>query len=318
MKVGIIGAGAVGSATAFSLIMTMVAHKVVLVDSNHKKALAEATDIAHAAPFAGAAKIKAGNYEDLSDSDVVIITAGANQKQGETRIDLLERNVKIFEDVIPQIKKYAPNSILIVTTNPADIMTDVALKLSEFSKERVIGSGTVLDTARFRNLLAFYLNVSTKSVHADVLGEHGDSEVLVWSNAEAGTLTLDEYAESIGKPLTADKKSQLNEQVVRSAYTIIEGKGWTCYGIAGALTQICRAIGNNDYSILTVSSHHKHIEGVEDVCLSLPTVVNKRGIYHVITPKLSDTEHKELQKSAQTIKEYTNKALNMIGKRLYN
>ncbi|MBQ8482073.1 MAG: L-lactate dehydrogenase [Alphaproteobacteria bacterium] len=314
MKVGIIGAGAVGSATAFSLMMTGVAHKVILIDSNPQKAEAEAMDIAHAAPFAGAGKIRTGNYEDLIDSDAVIVTAGANQKQGETRIDLLERNVKIFENIIPQIKKYAPNTILIITTNPADIMTDIALKLSDFPKERVIGSGTVLDTARFRNLLAFYLGVSTKSVHADVLGEHGDSEVLVWSNAEAGTLTLDEYAQSINKPLDEAKKAEINDGVVRSAYKIIEGKGWTCYGIAGALTQICRAISNNDYSILTVSSHHQYVEGVEEVCLSLPTVVNRQGIYHVITPNLSKTEHDKLKKSAQTIKEYTEKAITMIKK----
>ena len=312
MKIGIIGAGAVGSAAAFSLIMTSVAHKVILIDANNKKAEAEAMDIAHAAPFAGAGKVRAGSYEDLTDSDVVIVTAGANQKPGETRIDLLGRNVKIFENIIPQIKKYAPNTILIITANPADIMTEVAIKLSGFPKERVIGSGTVLDTARFRTLLAFYLGVSTKSVHADVLGEHGDSEVLVWSNAEAGTLTLDEYAKSIDKPLDDTKKAEINDGVVRSAYKIIEGKGWTCYGIAGALTQICRAIGNNDYSILTVSSHHKYVEGVEDVCLSLPTVVNKQGIYHVITPNLSAVEHEKLQKSAKMIKEYSDKATAMI------
>jgi L-lactate dehydrogenase len=312
MKVGIIGAGAVGSAAAFSLMMTGVAHKVILIDANRKKAEAEAMDIAHAAPFAGAGKIRAGDYKDLADSAVVIVTAGANQKPGETRIDLLGRNVKIFESIIPQIKEYAPNTILIITSNPADIMTEVALKLSGFPRERVIGSGTVLDTARFRTLLAFYLGVSTKSVHADVLGEHGDSEVLVWSNAEAGTLTLDEYAASIGKPLDEAKKAEIDDGVVRSAYKIIDGKGWTCYGIAGALTQICRAIGNNDYSILTVSSHHKNVEGVEDVCLSLPTVVNKQGVYHVITPNLSLAEHTKLQKSAQTIKDYSDKAIAMI------
>lgn len=314
MKVGIIGAGAVGSATAFALIMTSVAHKIILVDVNRQKAEAEAMDIAHAAPFAGAGKIRAGSYEDLIDSDVVIVTAGANQKPGESRIDLLGRNVKIFEDIIPQIKKYAPNTILIITSNPADIMTEVALKLSGFPKERVIGSGTILDTARFRTLLAFYLGVSTKSVHADVLGEHGDSEVLIWSSAEAGTLTLDEYAESINKPLDNTKKEEINNAVVKSAYKIIDGKGWTCYGIAGALTQLCRAISNNDYSILTVSSHHGYVEGIEDVCLSLPTVVNRQGIYHVILPNLSENEHAKLQKSAATIKEYTQKALAMIEK----
>lgn len=312
MKVGIIGAGSVGSAAAFSLMMTGVAHKVVLIDMNTQKAYSEAMDIGHAAPFASAAKIKAGNYEDLKDCAIVIVTAGANQKPGETRIDLLGRNVKIFESIIPQVVKYAPEAILLITANPADIMTEVALKLSGFPKERVIGSGTVLDTARFRTLLAYFLGVSAKSVHADVLGEHGDSEVLVWSSAEAGTLLLEEYAAGVGKTLDAEKKAEINDGVVNAAYRIIEGKGATCYGIAGALTQICRAIGNNDYSILTLSSHHAEVEGVENVSLSLPTVINRRGIHHVIMPKLSAEEHAKLRKSAETMKDYTDKALAMI------
>lgn len=314
MKVGIIGAGSVGSAAAFSLIMTGVAHKVVLIDMNEKKALAEAMDIAHAAPFTSAGKIKAGNYADLEGCEVVIVTAGANQKPGETRIDLLSRNVKIFEGIIPQVAQYAPQCILLIAANPADIMTEIALKLSGFPKERVIGSGTVLDTSRFRTLLAFYLGVSTKSVHADVLGEHGDSEVLVWSSAEAGTLSLEEYAQSVNKVLDDTKKAEINDGVINAAYAIIEGKGATCYGIAGALTQICRAINNNDYSILTVSSHHDEVEGIKNVCLSLPTVINRRGIFHVIMPKLSKSEHKQLQASAMKMKEFSDQALALLPK----
>ena len=314
MKVGIIGAGSVGSAAAFSLMMTGVAHKIVLIDMNEKKAQAEAMDIAHAAPFTSAGKIKAGTYEDLEGCEVVIVTAGANQKPGETRIDLLGRNVKIFESIIPQVAKYAPDSILLITANPADIMAEVALKLSGFPKERVIGSGTVLDTSRFRTLLAFYLGVSTKSVHADVLGEHGDSEVLVWSSAEAGTLSLEEYAQSVNKVLDDAQKAEINDGVVNAAYKIIEGKGATCFGIAGALTQICRAINNNDYSILTVSSHHKDVEGVKGVCLSLPTVINRRGIFHVITPKLSAEEHAQLKSSAEKMKDFSDQALAMLNK----
>ncbi len=314
MKVGIIGAGSVGSAAAFSLMMTGVAHKIVLIDMNEKKAQAEAMDIAHAAPFTSAGKIKAGTYADLEGCEVVIVTAGANQKPGETRIDLLGRNVKIFESIIPQVAKYAPDSILLITANPADIMAEVALKLSGFPKERVIGSGTVLDTSRFRTLLAFYLGVSTKSVHADVLGEHGDSEVLVWSSAEAGTLSLEEYAQSVNKVLDDAKKAEINDGVVNAAYKIIEGKGATCFGIAGALTQICRAINNNDYSILTVSSHHEDVEGVKGVCLSLPTVINRRGIFHVITPKLSAEEHAQLKSSAEKMKDFSDQALAMLNK----
>ena len=314
MKIGIIGAGSVGSATAFSLLMTGVAHKIILIDMNSKKAEAEAMDIAHAAPFTNAGKIIAGSYEDLAGCQIIIVTAGANQKPGETRIDLLERNVKIFESIIPQVAQNAPDSILIITANPADIMAEVALHLSGFPKERVIGSGTVLDTSRFRTLLAFYLGVSAKSVHADVLGEHGDSEVLVWSSAEAGTLSLEEYAQSVHKNLDEKQKNEINDGVINAAYQIIEGKGATCYGIAGALTQICRAIGNNDYSILTISSHHNLVEDVPEICLSLPTVINKRGVFHVITPNLSTEEHQKLRDSALTMKKYTDIALSLIQK----
>ena len=312
MKVGIIGAGSVGSATAFALIMRGVARKVVLIDANEKRAQAEAMDIAHATPFAYANKIKAGTYEDLNGAEVVIITAGANQKPGETRLDLLGRNVKIFESIIPQVVKAAPDCTLLITANPADIMTEVALKLSGFPKERVIGSGTVLDTSRFRTLLGYHLGVSPKSIHANVLGEHGDSEVLIWSNAEAGTLSLEEYAESVNKVLDDAKKAEIKDGVVNAAYKIIDGKGATFYGIAGALTQICRAINNNEYAILTVSSHHDDIEGVKGVSLSLPTVINRKGIFHVISPKLSDEERAKLKNSAEIMKEYTDKALAMV------
>ena len=242
MKVGIIGAGSVGSTTAFALIMRGVARKVVLIDANEKKAQAEAMDIAHATPFAYANKVKAGTYEDLKGCEIVIVTAGANQKPGETRIDLLGRNVKIFESIIPQITQAAPDTTLIITSNPADIMTEVALKLSGFPKERVIGSGTVLDTARFRTLLGYHLGVSPQSIHANVIGEHGDSEVLVWSAGDAGTVSLDKLAEEFGKPFTPEVKAQIDDCVRNAAYKIIDGKGATFYGIAGALCRICSAI----------------------------------------------------------------------------
>ena len=187
LNIGIIGAGGVGSTAAFALIMRGVARKVVLIDQNAKRAEAEAEDIAHATPFAYANKIKAGTYKDLENTDVVIITAGANQKPGEPRNDLLATNVKIFESIIPQLAEHAPNAILVIASNPMDVMTSVAIKLSGFPENRVFGSGTVLDTARFRTLLGYHLGVSPKSLHANVLGEHGDSEVLIWSNAVAGT-----------------------------------------------------------------------------------------------------------------------------------
>ena len=313
MKVGIIGAGSVGAATAFALIMKGVARKVVLIDSNQKKAEAEAADIAHAAPFAYANKIKAGSYADLDGCEIVIVTAGANQKPGETRIDLLGRNVKIFESIIPQIAKAAPNTTLIITANPADIMTEVAIKLSGFPKERVIGSGTVLDTSRFRTLLGYHLGVSPQSIHANVIGEHGDSEVLVWSAGDAGTVSLDKLAEEIGKPFDAETKAKIDDGVRNAAYKIIDGKGATFYGIAGALTRICAAITNNEYAILTVSSHQEDVEGVKGVCLSLPTVLGKRGVHKVIYPVLNAEEKAALKKSAEAMKEYSDKALAMVA-----
>ena len=314
MKVGIIGAGSVGAATAFALIMKGVARKVVLIDSNQKKAEAEAEDIAHAAPFAYANKIKAGTYEDLKGCEIVIVTAGANQKPGETRIDLLGRNVKIFESIIPQIAKAAPDTTLLITANPVDIMTEVALKLSGFSKEKVIGSGTVLDTARLRTLLGYHLGISPQSIHANVIGEHGDSEVIVWSAGDAGTVSLDKLAEEINKPFSAEVKSKIDDGVRNAAYKIIDGKGATFYGIAGALTRICAAITNNEYAILTVSSHQDDVEGVKNVCLSLPTVLGKRGVHKVIYPVLNAEEKAELYKSASTMKEYSDQALQMISK----
>ena len=291
MKVGIIGAGSVGSTTAFALIMRGVARKVVLIDANEKKAQAEAMDIAHATPFAYANKVKAGTYEDLKGCEIV----------------------KIFESIIPQIAQAAPDTTLIITSNPADIMTEVALKLSGFPKERVIGSGTVLDTARFRTLLGYHLGVSPQSIHANVIGEHGDSEVLVWSAGDAGTVSLDKLADEFGKPFTPEVKAQIDDCVRNAAYKIIDGKGATFYGIAGALCRICSAITNNEYAILNVSTHHDDVEGIKNVCLSLPTVLGKRGVHNVVTPVLNDEERKQLADSAKVMKEYSDKALEMIS-----
>ncbi len=312
MQIGIIGAGSVGAATAFALMMKGIARKITLVDVNEKKAVAEATDIAHAAPFADGNKIKAGSYSDLKDCSIIVITAGANQKAGETRTDLLERNVKIYADIIPQISRYAAEALLIVATNPVDVMTYVTLKLTGLPASHVIGSGTVLDTARFRTDLGYHLGVSPKSIHANVLGEHGDSEVLCWSNADAGTLPLAALAADSDCPLTDEIKNKIDDDVRNAAYRIIEGKGATCYGIAGAITRICQAITSNEYAILTVSSFHQQVAGINDVCLSLPSVVGKRGIHHVFMPQLNAEEQNLLSASAHKIKELMCQADKML------
>lgn len=304
MKIGIIGAGFVGSATAFALVMRGVAREVILIDTNTAKAKAEALDITHATTFAYASKVYAGSYQDLKGADVIIITAGANQRPGETRIDLMARNAAIFESIVSQAVDAAPNAFLLVATNPVDIMTSLTLKLSKLPKNRVFGSGTVLDTSRFRTLLGEHFGISSKSIHAHVLGEHGDSEVLAWSNADAGTLPIGQIAKEFDCPITPEIKALIDDKVRNAAYRIIEGKGATCYGIAGGLTRICQAIGTNENAILTVSSFHEDVEGVKNVCLSLPSIINKDGVSRVLYPPLDEEERALLRVSAQKLKDY--------------
>ena len=304
MKVGIIGAGNVGSATAFALILRGIAREVILIDSNEKKAIAEALDISHATTFAYASKVRAGTYTDLTCADVVIISAGANQRPGETRIALMERNVEILKSIVSQIVQYAPETIILVASNPVDIMTYYTLKISGLPKSRVFGSGTILDTSRFRTLLGEHLGVSSKSIHANVLGEHGDSEVLIWSNADAGTMDLRTLSVELNREFDFEVKATIDNNVRDAAYKIIEGKGATFYGIAGGLSRICQAISTNENAILTVSSLHEEIETVRDVCLSLPSIINKNGVEKVIYPKLTPEEHILLKASAEKLKDY--------------
>ncbi len=304
MKIGIIGAGNVGSATAFALVLRGIAREVILIDTNKEKAIAEALDISHATTFAYASVVRAGDYSDLTCADIVIISAGANQHPGESRIALLERNVEILKSIVSQILYFAPETIILVASNPVDIMTYYTLKLSGLPSSKVFGSGTILDTSRFRTLLGEYLGVSSKSIHANVLGEHGDSEVLIWSNADAGTMPLENLAIELDKKLNFEIKTTIDDNVRNAAYKIIEGKGATFYGIAGGLSRICQAISTNENAILTVSSLHNEIEGIQDVCLSLPSIINKNGIEKVIYPKLTSEEHILLQASAEKLKDY--------------
>ena len=304
MKIGIIGAGNVGSATAFALVLRGVAREVILIDKDEKKAIAEALDISHATTFAYASVVRAGTYADLTCADVVIICAGANQKPGETRIALMERNAEILKSVISQTLYYAPETIILVASNPVDIMTYYTLKISELPHNRVFGSGTILDTSRFRTLLGEHLKISSKSIHANVLGEHGDSEVLIWSNADAGTVALETLSIELNRKFNFETKATIDDNVRNAAYKIIEGKGATFYGIAGGLTRICQAIGTNENAILTVSSLHQDIEGIKDVCLSLPSIINQNGVEKVIYPKLTPEEHILLKASAEKLKDY--------------
>jgi L-lactate dehydrogenase len=309
MKIGIIGAGFVGSTAAYAMVMRGVGSEIILVDLNHERAVAEAQDIAHAAPFAYPVQIRAGGYEDLSGADLIILAAGVNQKPGETRLDLLARNKAVFEVVVGASMAVAPRALYLVATNPVDVMTQVTTRLSGLSARQVIGSGTVLDTARFRSLLGTHLALSPKSVHSFVVGEHGDSEVLCWSSATAGTLPLLQLAQECERPINAEIKASIDHGVRRAAGHIIAGKGATYYGIGAGLARIAQAIQNDERAILTVSACTDSVGGEREVALSLPRVIGRAGILDTLSPSLDKEEAEALAKSAHILKT----AANAIG-----
>lgn len=302
MKIGIIGTGMVGSAAAFSLVMRGGCDEIVLVDYNRKLAEAQAQDILHATPFAHAPRVRAGEYADLAGSGVIILAAGVGQKPGETRLHLLERNAQVFATIIPEVMAVCPDAILLVATNPVDVMTDIALRIAKLPPERVIGSGTILDTARFRALVADHLALSPKSIHAYVLGEHGDSEVLAWSGATAGSLPVAEFARQTGRVIDDEVRARIDEGVRRAAYHIIEGKGATWYGIGAGLARLAGAVIDDEHTVLTVSIRTDSVEGVRDVTLSLPRVVSRKGACEVVLPGLSGEETAALKHSAEVLK----------------
>ncbi len=303
MKVGIVGAGMVGSAAGYALALTGHASHVVLVDHFPALAVAQAEDISHAVPFASATVVEAGGYDALKGAGVVILAAGVAQKPGETRLELLARNAAVFAEVVTEVMRVAPEAILLVASNPVDVMTQAATRLSGLPPGRVIGSGTILDTARFRSLLARHLGVAPQSVHAQVLGEHGDSEVLAWSAARAGSLPIATFAEQLGRPLTPDICSAIDDGVRRAAYRIIAGKGATWYGIGAGLARIVRAIAANQRDVLTVSILTPEVAGVRDVALSLPRLVGAEGVIADLHPELSAEETAALHRSAEILKE---------------
>ncbi len=303
MKIGIIGAGNVGSTAAYAMVMLGVGSEVVLVDLDEKLALAQAQDIIHAAPFASPLIVRRGNYADLDDAEVVILTAGVSQKPGETRIQLLGRNAAVFKAIIPQVLAAAPGTILVVATNPVDVMTQIATRISRLPPTRVIGSGTILDTARFRSLLGGHLGISPQSVHGYVLGEHGDSEVLCWSSARAGTIPLSDFAAQVRSPITESVRAEIDDGVRRSAYRIIDGKGSTFFGVGAGLARLVRAIQDNENKVFSVAIVNQEVEGVSDVALSLPRVVGRNGIAADLYPELNAEEHAALRRSAEILKE---------------
>ena len=298
MKIGIVGCGFVGSSGAFAIALEGKANELILVDLNAELAKAHAEDILHATPFSEPIRVAAGGYPMLKDADMVVLACGVGQKPGETRLQLLQRNVNVFQDVVPRVLEHTPQTILLIVSNPVDIMTQVVSEISGLQPQRVIGSGTILDTARFRTLLAEHLDIAPHSVHAYVLGEHGDSEVLAWSSGKIGGVAVEEYAAQIGRSITDEIKTKIDDGVRNAAYRIIEGKGATYYGIGAGIARIARAIGDNEGAVLTLSN----VDGHEDVSLSLPRVLRSSGIDTTIQPVLSNDEADALKRSAEILR----------------
>ena len=302
-KVVIVGCGFVGSASAFALMQSGLFSEMVLIDVDKDRAEGEAMDISHGASFAGPMKIYAGGYEDVGDAAIIVITAGANQKPNETRLDLVQKNAKIMTDVVTQIKEQEYKGILLIVSNPVDIMTQVAMEVSGFPEHRVFGSGTVLDSARLRYHLGQHLGVDSRSVHAFVIGEHGDSEIAAWSSANVSGVPLNSFCEMRGHFNHEGNTESIEEQVKNSAYEIIAKKDATYYGIAMVVKRICQAIVRDEKSIFPISLRMHGEYALEDVVLSMPAIVGARGIETTSPISLDEKEVSRLHESAEMLRE---------------
>ena len=302
-KVAIIGCGFVGSSTAFALMESGLFSEIVLIDVDHSRAEGEAMDISHGVPFVKPMKIYAGDYDDIVDASIIIITAGAAQKPGETRLQLVQKNVAIFKSIIPEISKRKCEGVLLIVSNPVDILTYVAQKLSGFPVNRVIGSGTVLDTARLKSMLSEHLDVDSRTVHAFIIGEHGDSELAAWSSAAVSGVPLSKFFEMRGHFNHDESERHIQEMVKNSAYEIIERKKATYYGVAMAVRRICEVIARDEKSILSVSSLMEGQYGLKDICLSMPTIVGADGVEEKVPISLDEDEITKLMASAQALKD---------------
>ena len=310
-KVSIIGAGFVGATTAFALMNSGVATEICLFDINMDKAMGEVMDLVHGTSFVKPVNIYAGNIEETKDSDIVIITAGAAQKEGETRLDLIEKNYNIFKGFVPQIAKMRPNAILLVVSNPCDVLAYITYKLSGFPSERVIASGTVLDTSRLKYVIGKYLNVNNNNVHAYVLGEHGDSEVVSWSTASIAGESFDEYAKKFNLEWDKDVRAVIESDVKNAAYEIISRKNATYFAVALAVNRIVEAILRDENTILTVSCLMQGEYEIDDVYLAVPTIINSTGVVRIVNPIINDEEELgKLQESAKVLKGHIQKVMN--------
>lgn len=301
-KCGVIGVGFVGATSAYTLATSGLFSELVLVDMNQKKAEGEAADINHGVSFAKPCRVRAGSYADLAGCGLIVIAAGANQKPGESRVELLGRNHAILSSIIGQLMAVNRYAVLLIVSNPVDVLTYMAQKLSGLPAGRVIGSGTVLDTARLKYLVGQHVGVDSRNVHAFIIGEHGDSELAVWSSANISGVDLADYCRITGKDDSFGAMQRIYENVRDAAYSIIESKGATYYGIGMAVRRIAEAIVRDEHSVLPVSSLITGHYGVDDLCLGLPTVVGKNGAETVLDIPLSDDELRALQASARKMK----------------
>lgn len=290
----VIGVGAVGSTTAYTLLLRQRMDELVLIDANKEKAIGDALDMNHGLAFLGKAKVWAGSYEDCADADIIIITAGVAQKPGESRVDLLKRNIAIFESITEQVLKFNKDGILLIASNPVDVMSYFTWKKSGWPSQRIIGSGTLLDTARFRYLIGEKLAIDPRSVHAHIIGEHGDSELPVWSHTNIAGSAIE---------LSEQDRNHIFHNTRDAAYRIIEAKGATYYAIALALDRICTAILKNEASVLNVSTLLKNYHGIEDVYLGVPSIVDRSGVREILQFDMEQNEQELFRKSANKIKE---------------
>lgn len=300
-KCAIIGCGFVGATIAFALTQKSLFSELVLIDSNHAKAEGEAMDLSHGLPFAHPMKVYAGDYKDIADCYLIIITAGTAQRPNETRLDMVHKNVEIFKSIIPNITKYNNSAILLVVSNPVDILTYCTIKLSGFPAGRVLGSGTVLDTARLKYHLGQQLCVDSRSIHAFIIGEHGDSELAVWSSANVSGIDLEDF-HGLCSSCREVSFNQTYENVRDSAYEVIERKGATYYGIAMAVTKIVLAIIRDEHSVLPVSGYVDGHYGLSDLCIGVPSIVGSNGIEKVLDIPLNEVENERLINSVKTLK----------------
>lgn len=302
-KVAIVGAGFVGSSAAFALMNKGTVRELVLIDVNEKRAQGEAMDLAHGLPYSGHMIIRSGHYEDVADAGLIIITAGANQKPGQTRLDLIKTNSKIMTGIVQEIVRVGFEGMLLIVSNPVDVLTHVALKVSGFPKSRVFGSGTVLDTARLKYLLSRKLNVDTRNIHAVILGEHGDSELAAWSFANVSGVPIEDFEETRGIHDHEALHKEIVDDVRNSAYAIIERKGATYYGIAFSIARIVECVLKNEHTMLPISVELEGEYGFDGMALSVPAILGEDGVESILEVSLSARERREIKTSAAALKE---------------